>query len=395
MSIEELIEREEGFEKAQRSVKRTTSPILATLYPREEGSIFENRFLMVSFFPGRFEIFKGILPPDLEVLDLGIKVHFVSVEDEDSGEIVNKMVLCPEETNEKFRRVYGAIGEFKGKCPLCEYAQEWWDRYNERRAQKGIKGLPAEEYRIAVQQDAMLQRYRSQARKFSAISRYMFAVFDLSKYEGKKPLDVEEYCEYQILFVPETVFSGIAGFVRSFVRSGIRFWDINSLHVVSIIRDTREGFPKVKYSVAVEPRPYVPSKELREYLEAKEIPDPSPLINSWTEVFVRKVIEREEDRLVAESREEGQRVSVEVQKRDEEVKQEVAQVQPGRLPPRGVTPRVESDVSVSKADVEPSQVRVESTHVSAEEVVKSVEDRVTEESLGSPIRRRLRFTKDK
>jgi hypothetical protein len=99
--------------------------------------------------------------------------------------------------------------------------------------------------------------------------------------------------------------------------------------------------------------------------------------------------------LVAESREEGQRVSVEVQKRDEEVKQEVAQVQPGRLPPRGVTPRVESDVSVSKADVEPSQVRVESTHVSAEEVVKSVEDRVTEESLGSPIRRRLRFTKDK
>jgi hypothetical protein len=294
MAIEDLVEKEEGFERAKKKQQRGAilSPIIATLYPREEGKIFENRFLIFAFNPGHFGIFNRILSPDLEVLNLGLKVHFVSVEAEDSGEIENKMVLCPVLTNEKFKSLYGnmVLGDFADECPLCKHAEEWWAKYNERREQTGIKGLPSEEYRAAVQRDVLLVQFRQKARQFSAISRYMFVVFDLDKYEGRKPLAEGEYCGYQILLVPETVFMSIAGFVRTFVRSGIRFWEIDNLHAVSIVRDTREGFPGVRYTVSIDPRPYQVNKELRDYLLRREIPDPSNLINLWTELFVQQAI---------------------------------------------------------------------------------------------------------
>lgn len=384
--LQEFIDRETDFEQSQKRIRRTTSPVLASLFPKEEGGVFENRFLIFPFSPGNFAFFKGILSPNLITLQLGLRVHFISVEDKESGEIENKMVLCPEGTNGAFRVIYRdlTIGEFKGNCPICTYAQAWWDQFNERKKEMGLKGLSVEEYRDIIQKDEALRTFRAEAKKLTSMPRYIFVVFDIDRFEGRKPLGEDEFCEYQILFAPRTIFDAIAGFVRSFNRAGLKFWGIESPHVVSIIRDTREGFPGVKYSVSVEPKPYKLTPELKAYLEKGEIPDPSPFINSWNEVFVIEAVRR------IDTKPEGTR-EIEI-KKDDMPKDQTILSEKVKGEDKSTSRVPISGVPLSPKPKLPDQNKVTAEEVIREETPKTeIKEEKKEEKIGTPIRRRLKF----
>ncbi len=255
------------------------------LYPLNPGAEFINRLLFLPFAPSKLRIFERFIPADIYTIKIPLKVHYLLNENEENGEIQRTMFLCRKEMTQIFVKSFGAGEYFGSKCGLCEQAEIIRSNYDDRRKQLGLykAKLERDEYIKRIRADATLNSLYQRQAKFRPITRYLYLVFDLDKYEGIKPMAEDEVCQVQFLIAGKQIKDGIA----AQIDAGHVFWDIDAgLHIVRIYKDTREGYApdgilRSKYSVAVEPNVYKPDPNLLEYLKSEPFIDFSEFIELW------------------------------------------------------------------------------------------------------------------
>lgn len=255
----------------------------ATLYPVEAGRIAHNKLLFLPFSPAKLDIFQGLFNDDIYTLQIPLFFHYVStdlVEDEGFQRV---SYLCKREMTILLQSNLKSSEPFFGiKCSLCEEAQKIVDNYNELRKQKGLWKVKMDrmEYIKKIQADEQLNSLYIQQKKFRPTMRYLYLIFDLDKFEGRKGEVEEVGLEY--LLVGKQVKNGI----DAQIEAGHRFWDIDEgLKVVVITKDTTEGVSPLgimhaKYSVAISPDP-LKDKNLVDYIRENILSIKSPPLNFW------------------------------------------------------------------------------------------------------------------
>jgi len=258
----------EGFlgdgAREQKGIGR--GPMFCTLNPLEAGKQFVNRLLFFPFRPSRLPIF-NMVDPELYTLRVPLQLHYLLYEDI-NGEIQRATYLCKREMTKLFIANFGN-GEYFGQdCSLCQQSDKLYEKYNERRKQVGLYKvkMDKDEYLKRVKADEVLNHIYNEQRRFKPILRYLYLVFDLSKYLGEKEA-MDEAMGVEFLMAGKQIKDGL----QAQILAGHKFWDLNEgLKVVRITKDTTEGYTtsgilRSSYSVAIEPKSYELPQELKQY----------------------------------------------------------------------------------------------------------------------------------
>ena len=265
------------------------------LYPKVEGQVYVNRLLVLPFYPGRMEIFKGHIDPNKKVLALPLIVHYGSVEN-DEGELRREMYLCNRETTKALIEALKKEGNYLGKtCEMCDIYDDLNKKYVLRGEEIGIMGkrqkgdnkpkLSKEQWKLKAQSDAIMTSIFKKRWHYKPTVRFLYVVLDMDKYTQKKKFEGE--LGVQFLMANPAIRSGIKTQVEVYKTANMTFWDINHPRVVQIERNTTkgktpDGVLMSTYNVAVELNEYAMDKDpdLLAWLN-EQIPlvDISPWVN--------------------------------------------------------------------------------------------------------------------
>ncbi|MDC1299892.1 hypothetical protein N8Z24_00135 [bacterium] len=312
------IENEEGYDKSRESGSSNFKTSLFKPLPHIAGESFVNELVIPVFSPKNWEVFNH--PPetreklgltefnpfaasdsqqqDLITFYLRVSVHSVKNYSYPDGRTGFASVVCPNEFNKYLSQVAGRPKLFKSDhCPFCTAAQSAWGQYNARwkeiEQERGIlkKDLTQEGRRDIAKQDDVLKHYYEQARSLSPVDRYVFSVFDHSKFSGERPMDGEtDELKYQVYFAPKTIFTHLVDFWKEDSKSGqapfFSIEDPEGFRIIKVKKNTEEcrggNLRDTKYTVMMGQR-FQYSEEWQGYLkDIDNMADPSPYLNILT-----------------------------------------------------------------------------------------------------------------
>lgn len=259
---------------------------LITLQPTKDGTVGDNKLFFNMFAPAAF----GPLakwPIDAKTWYLKFYVHYVDVEDEESGSKRRVPVLCEPSMNSYAKErltqpdmVFPEPFPTAKSCAFCDQSQKFWDEYQEKKIAAGIQNLSVDEFKARIQKEPELTELRNLARAWGAIERVYYTVLDYAKYAGEKGNEGGEPVRLSGLF------TGI-GVLRDLYRerkSGYKFYEpTGNCAIVRITRDNTRGARYAKYDIRCLNEPAHFDDDTLGYLASGEdVPDPfTAVLKIW------------------------------------------------------------------------------------------------------------------
>lgn len=201
-------------------------------------------------------IHPGSIPDTVYTFYWKLHGHYVDVLV--GGQKRAQFVICPKEQNKYHVDVLTFKPLFKdARCRFCDESATWWRKFDEfwKGGSVRFNGAPVkenrwdhskDEFKIICQQNPQLTQLRDEAYKFTANPRWIFEVFDLSKYLGERQLAEDEpQVDFQFWFGPKTVFDGL----QALESNGINFYEVENPSQILVTKDCTAGARQAKYAV--------------------------------------------------------------------------------------------------------------------------------------------------
>jgi hypothetical protein len=272
-----------GEEGSRKNFKR--DPNLFRMLPSEERKAAENRLFFLAFNLNRFTFFRHW--PDMVNYYAKLAVHWVELAPADDSNFRRVMVACETQMN-KHAKSLSRAGQpvppvfDTDECVFCRHAQLFWDEYTEKRKAAGLENIAKDEFFTVIAQHPEVSAVRDLAKAWGPVDRYYFAVFDVAKALGQKPLEEEDggHVRIQGYFGPDSIIGQL--YRKQKLK---KFWDFESggYRVVNVTRDNTRGSQFCEYFIEIEDEiPNLPGEVVAYLQAAEDIPDPAQWVQVWT-----------------------------------------------------------------------------------------------------------------
>jgi hypothetical protein len=206
-------------------------------------------------------LFADSIPSDLWTFYWKLHGHYVDVQTANGTRA--QFVICPIQQNKYQVETLKYKPLFKdARCRQCEESSRWWAKFNEYWESgkvldpANMQPVRADRWSYEKDQFAAIQKHphnkpltdlRDEASRYQPASRWIFEIFDVSKYSGERPMDEgEDNLDYQIYFGPKTIFDGLF----NLHSNGVKFYDSEHPQIILLVKDCSEGVRQTKYSIS-------------------------------------------------------------------------------------------------------------------------------------------------
>jgi len=263
---------------------------------KNASGIGKNKLFFALFSPSRWSLMKpttetdplglrnhGSLPDDTWTFYWKVFGHYIPTS---SGRVL--FVLCAPEQNKFHVDVLKYKPLLKdARCRYCDESRLWWGKFDE--VWKTAKDPRAggalvnpdrwsykdnrEHFEEIVKNNPALAQAKDEAGKWTTGPRWVFSVFDISKYLGERPMDEgETQVDYQLYFAPKTIFDGL----NTLYTNGNRFFNTDAPSLILLTKDCSQGSRNTKYGIS-NIGPWQIGQQEKAYLDdEKMLPDLAP-----------------------------------------------------------------------------------------------------------------------